>query len=394
MSAPYTSARSPPPLVHPRPSHISQPPPEPRSSTSIDGSRPSGETYSRFSSPPPVVGGGDQGGYAYGGQGNTFSMMGDGGTTHQQQQQQQYGSGPRTGPYASSLGQQGGYMSPMGGAAAGGGGFNAFSAGGGQWPMGMNDATAQMGMQFGKSAVAAGQDYVEKNFSRFLPLPLLKTSFSVTNSYVLHKLRLILFPWRHRPWSRLAVRTSRASGPDGVAVAGQDGWMPPRDDINAPDLYIPTMALVTYVLLSGLASGLQNRFHPEVLGYTFSKALGVVLTEFTIIKLGCYLLDVRGTGASGVELIGYGGYKFVGIIVTVIASFLNWGKIFYFSVFFYTFCANAFFLLRSLKYVLLPDSSNSSSVATISHSSRSKRVQFLFVIAMAQFLFMGLLARV
>jgi hypothetical protein len=30
----------------------------------------------------------------------------------------------------------------------------------------------------------------------------------------------------------------------------------------------------------------------------------------------------------------------------VIASFLNWGKIFYFSVFFYTFCANAFFLVR------------------------------------------------
>lgn len=77
------------------------------------------------------------------------------------------------------------------------------------------------------------------------------------------------------------------------------------------------------------------------------------------------MLDVRGTGASGVELIGYGGYKFVGyvpvfcprlpvavlmrddrIIVTVIASFLNWGKIFYFSVFFYTFCANAFFLVR------------------------------------------------
>ena len=29
----------------------------------------------------------------------------------------------------------------------------------------MNDATAQMGVQFGKSAVAAGQDYVEKNVS-------------------------------------------------------------------------------------------------------------------------------------------------------------------------------------------------------------------------------------
>jgi hypothetical protein len=29
----------------------------------------------------------------------------------------------------------------------------------------MNDATTQMGVQFGKSAVAAGQDYVEKNVS-------------------------------------------------------------------------------------------------------------------------------------------------------------------------------------------------------------------------------------
>ena len=30
----------------------------------------------------------------------------------------------------------------------------------------MNDATAQMGVQFGKSAVAAGQDYVEKNVGK------------------------------------------------------------------------------------------------------------------------------------------------------------------------------------------------------------------------------------
>lgn len=44
------------------------------------------------------------------------------------------------------------------------------------------------------------------------------------------------------------------------------------------------MALVTYTLLCGLASGLQNRFHPEVLGYSLSKALGVVITEFLVIR--------------------------------------------------------------------------------------------------------------
>jgi hypothetical protein len=60
-------------------------------------------------------------------------------------------------------------MNPMG---MNMGGFGAFGpAAGGQWPMGMNDATAQMGMQFGKSAVAAGQDYVEKNVSSPSSLP-------------------------------------------------------------------------------------------------------------------------------------------------------------------------------------------------------------------------------
>ena len=131
---------------------------------------------------------------------------------------------------------------------------------------------------------------------------------------MLKKLRLVLFPWRHKPWARQV----RRSGEGGV-----EGWQAPRDDINAPDLYIPSktkccaeltqaMALVTYTLLSALASGLQSRFHPEVLGLSFSKAMVVVFIEFCVIKLGCYLLDVRGGGASGVELIGYGGYKFVG----------------------------------------------------------------------------------
>jgi hypothetical protein len=76
------------------------------------------------------------------------------------------------------------------------------------------------------------------------------------------------------------------------------------------------MALVTYTLLSALASGLQSRFHPEVLGYSLSKAMLVVIGEFCAIKLGCYLLDVKGSGASGVELIGYGGYKFVGYVIS------------------------------------------------------------------------------
>jgi predicted metal-binding membrane protein len=46
--------------------------------------------------------------------------------------------------------------------------------------------------------------------------------------------------------------------------------------------------------------------------------------------------------------------------------------------------------LRSLRYVVLPDPSNPSSV-TITHAQRSRRIQFLFSIAMAQTLFCFLL---
>lgn len=143
---------------------------------------------------------------------------------------------------------------------------------------------------------------------------MVKTCFSVTNSYVLRKLRLVLFPWRHRPWTR-QIRRAAESG-------GQDQYQPPRDDINAPDLYIPSgwdvvvltaaMALVTWVLLAALASGLQSRFKPDVLGYSLSKAFGVMFFEFAAIQLGFYFLDVRGGGASIVEMLGYSGYKFVG----------------------------------------------------------------------------------
>jgi hypothetical protein len=38
-----------------------------------------------------------------------------------------------------------------------------------------------------------------------------------------------------------------------------EGYKPPRDDINSPDLYIPVMALVTYVLLTGIVAGTEHK---------------------------------------------------------------------------------------------------------------------------------------
>lgn len=247
---------------------------------------------------------------------------------------------------------------------------------------GVNDATAQMGMTLGKNAMAVGQDYVQKNFGAyFLPTELLKHQFNVSNSYVLNKLRIVLFPWRHRPWSR-KVRRSETNGQS-------EGYQAPREDINSPDLYIPTMALVTYVLMTAFLAGLKNNFHGEVLGIAASKAFVVLLLELSFVKLGCYFLNIQSP-VQIAELLGYGGYKFVGVILTMIASVLL-GRKMYWCVFLYSFGATGFFLLRSLRWVVLPDVNSNVGNSTVTHSQRGWRVRFLIAMAIMQILYMAIL---
>ncbi|KAK5175342.1 Protein transport protein yif1 [Saxophila tyrrhenica] len=92
----------------------------------------------------------------------------------------------------------------------------------------INDPTAQMGFAMGKSAVAAGQEYVEQNMNRFVNVSKLKHYFNVSNGYVMQKLLIVLFPWRHRPWSRQQARM----GSNGQAAE----FLPPREDVNSPGI--------------------------------------------------------------------------------------------------------------------------------------------------------------
>jgi len=337
------SSRSPPPLQHPIPTHPLNVPEPPATPLSADAS------YQRFSSSPSI---------------------------HPQQQQQQQHQ-PYTAHNAYS--QQQSYSQQPG---IHGHGpqpnllNNQFA---GMW--GVNDATAQLGIQLGQNAVAAGQDYVQKNFNTAGYLTSLKHHFNVSNSYVLHKLRIILFPWRHKPWSRKFTRTE----------SGQSEFQPPRDDLNSPDLYIPSMALVTYVLLISIQSGLSSRFSPEVLGTSLSKALAVLLLEFIFVKTGCYILSIPGQ-SQVLDLVAYGGYKFVSIIPILVAGLAKFSRTVYWLVFAYSFSATAFFLLRSLRYVVLPDpSSTPGNAGTVTQAQRGRRIGFLFIVAIAQFLYLLIL---
>ena len=171
----------------------------------------------------------------------------------------------------------------------------------------------------------------------------LKHYFNVTTSYVVRKLVLVLFPWRHKPWSRQQRQ---------VGAGGQDQgyyFLPPREDVNSPDGYIPVMAFVTYILISTLLAGLRGQFHPEVMGSTFAYASAVVLVEILFLKLGTFILSITSESQL-LDLVAYSGYKFVGVIVTLIVAEIanlgqgtgGWAG---WIVFTYTFLANAFFLV-------------------------------------------------
>ncbi|KAK1750224.1 putative hrf1 domain-protein [Echria macrotheca] len=259
----------------------------------------------------------------------------------------------------------------------------------GQYGNFMNEPAAQLASQFGQTAFRQGQEILEQNVKGWFKFGELKPYFNVTNFYVVNKLFLVLFPWRHKPWSR--------------KQAGQEGWyLPPRDDINSPDMYIPVMSVVTYIFLQTLIAGLRGKFQPELFGYIASTALAVVFFEILGLYLGCYFLSV--SNQSLLDLVAYSGYKFVGVIVTIsIAEIMNGGKgtggWVGWMVFLYTFLANSLFLMRSLKYVLLPENMGDArgpmhTMQTDTRKTKNQRTQFLFFYSyVVQLFFMWILSR-
>ncbi|ORZ32626.1 YIF1-domain-containing protein [Catenaria anguillulae PL171] len=316
------------------------------------------------------------------------------GYTQQQQQSQQYGQS-----YGQSMQQQqqqqqqGGQQFTQNLAQAFAPAFGGF----------INDPAAQIGLQLGSKAMHAGQEYVNQNLGRYVNVPHLKYYFNVSNSYVLNKLRLVLFPFRQSHWHRTIINAPTATpaypsphmphnpyAPQPMATAtpqpsgtpgGSLTYRPPREDLLSPDLYIPVMAFVTYVLLIGYELGMRNKFHPRELGMTASTAFFLVLLEILLVKLGCYLFSVT-PGAPMLDLVAYAGYKFVGIIAVTLAAMVlpSWG---FWATLGYMSLATGFFALRSMKYIVIPESLLVSA-GTGHIPQRKRRSNFLVAVVAVQ----------
>ncbi|XP_026274056.1 protein YIF1B [Frankliniella occidentalis] len=198
---------------------------------------------------------------------------------------------------------------------------------------------ADLAMQYGASMVGAGRQIVDRELEKYVPVSRLKYYFAVDTKYVANKLRLLFFPFTHSDWSMKYEQ-------------GQP--VQPRFELNAPDLYIPTMAYVTYVLLAGFVLGFQNRFTPEKLGIQASSALAWAIAEVLLELITLYVTNIN-TNLTTLDLVAYSGYKYVGMIFAVLLS-LAFSKTGYYLGLLYFSLSLAFYLIRTLKCQVLPES--------------------------------------
>lgn len=230
--------------------------------------------------------------------------------------------------------------------------------GAGQFPGAqyLNDPMANMAMQYGQSLAGQGTDFVNKNLEKYVSTSRMKYYFAVDTTYVMKKLGMLCFPFTHSDWS---------------IKFNQDQPVAPRDDINAPDLYIPSMAFVTYILIAGVVLGTYNKFTPEQLGIQTSSALVWLILELLILNLSLYIMNLK-TDLKYLDIVAYCGYKFVGMIVCLLAGMVFQSTGYYVTLLWFSITI-AFFLVQTLRVKILPHSEDSN------YSRGSKRSLYLIL---------------
>ncbi|GME71485.1 hypothetical protein B5S31_g335 [[Candida] boidinii] len=231
-----------------------------------------------------------------------------------------------------------------------------------------SDPTTAMGIQFSQTAFNAGQQYMQQNFGTIVDSSNIKYYFKVSNSYVLQKLLLILFPFKNRTWTRI-FRTSTDANNNPVEL-----YAPPTEDVNAPDLYIPLMSFMSYILVWAIFSGINGTFHPQLLGFAATRTLSFSVVDVALLKIVFYVLNIQ---CKLWDIVSYSGYKYTSIVIVMLVKGLYPESLIltYITFFAITFSLG-FFLMRSLRYVVLPTGLNANN---ISQAQKKIRTNFLFV---------------
>mmetsp|Transcript_10411 Transcript_10411/g.15318 ORF Transcript_10411/g.15318 Transcript_10411/m.15318 type:complete len:373 (-) Transcript_10411:1140-2258(-) len=193
------------------------------------------------------------------------------------------------------------------------------------------------------------QTFLKSGAARMVPgletfMSTLRKYFQVDNRYVKSKLQRIFFPFLCKSWQRVKF-DSPTQGPGIPDVA----YALPHSDENAPDLYIPAMSLITYVLLCALVYGNAGQFNPEVLPEVATWCFASQILEVLLIRFGYYMMQAP---VPFLDLFSYTGYKYFGLCINmlgaILANHFGLGKETYYILFLYTASAASFFILKTM----------------------------------------------
>lgn len=138
--------------------------------------------------------------------------------------------------------------------------------------------------------------------------------FNVTHGYVLRKAM----------WQLMPLTSMKKKFGDGE-LEGEKDWTVRvhhglEVDVEEPDLYIPTMGFITYVLLCGVVRGIQEQFSSDTLSSTMSFAVVALVLETAVTKIG--LVMCGAINAHVVDLVALLGYKFFYLSVQLMLGLL------------------------------------------------------------------------
>jgi len=138
--------------------------------------------------------------------------------------------------------------------------------------------------------------------------------FNVHHGYVLKKVT----------WQLLPINSLKKKTMDGE-LGGEKAWTCRLSEgieveIEEPDLYLPTMGFVSYVLLCGIIRGLQEQFQPDVLSATITFGLVVLTLETTLVKAALFMSGA--VNAPILDLAALLGYKFFHLSLVLIFGLL------------------------------------------------------------------------
>jgi len=207
-----------------------------------------------------------------------------------------------------------------------------------------------MDMDIKTHAFNLGSSYINKAVStgRFGKV---REYFQIDNVYLIKKMGLMMYPYLSRKWTDTTNRDSQQ-----VLVA-------------YPDLYIPFMGVITYILLIAGELEVKNEFKPEILGKIWSRIAAVDALEVLVLKVTSFFFESKEIEV--LDVASFVGYKYFYVILRKISGyFLN--RILRKIFLLFLFVSSVVFLGRSLKTFLITN----NQVISI----KKRRIYFLFLV--------------